>query len=296
MSNIAKLLKDQPARPNRATSVFAIGPIALQLTCIDYPEPSRGHLAERMRCVADPPPTLRPIAVRLVASHGGPLIFDAGVYASASGGWMLRHDITLSRTPRGWEGRTLAQPVAIEGALRWISAVELLSRSGLLLHACSAMAGGAAHLFLGPSGAGKTTIAAESDVDAVLCDEVSIIAREESRWWAYPSPFWGLEECGGRVARAPIAGLWQLAGRDQTCISAMRPADGLLAVYRRVIDIGAAGQAPGRALQIAGDLVDACPVGAVSWRRGDPISGRLQRNVAGRPARDARLEVVDAAI
>ncbi len=90
---------------------------------------------------------------------------------------------------------------------------------GILVHSCSVLRGDRAFLFVGESGAGKTTIARLSAPSLILSDEVSAIlpaGPAGDSYACHATPFWGdladgLDEEGRRVtlreqpAAAPLA-------------------------------------------------------------------------------------------
>jgi len=88
----------------------------------------------------------------------------------------------------GWvepgQGRAELDLAAAEGALfdrglenflRVMTASFILRQGGLLLHAAGVVRGGRAHIFFGPSGAGKTTVTRLSPRDVVLSDDLTLI-------------------------------------------------------------------------------------------------------------------------
>ena len=87
----------------------------------------------------------------------------------------------------------------------------LASRGGLLLHGAAVRDGKSAYLFVGESGAGKTTMSQfwaykEGDI-SVLGDERIIVRREPDGWFVYGTPWPGL---GFVVAnqRVPISNIF----------------------------------------------------------------------------------------
>ncbi len=69
---------------------------------------------------------------------------------------------------------------AIENFLRVVAAHALLLEGGVLLHSASVVSSGGAHLFVGPSGAGKTTIsrAAREAGRAVVSDDLNVVTSK----------------------------------------------------------------------------------------------------------------------
>ena len=207
--------------------------------------------------------------------HGAgvhPFLYSDTVIADDLGHHAVRHDFWVHKSDDRWEGAALDHPVAAESALRWLLAIELLERDGLLLHASSAVLEGEGHLFLGASGAGKSTIATEGGFDAVLCDEISIVAPgEDGQVMIWPSPFWGIGQLGEPTEPTPLGAIWELFGWEKTASREIPLADGVLATYRRVVDVGAAAAPPRRVLDIICDLAESLPVHQLSWQRGDPL-------------------------
>jgi hypothetical protein len=65
---------------------------------------------------------------------------------------------------------------------------------GVLLHAAAVVDGGVGRLFVGNSGAGKSTIASlwqSSGKARVLCDDRIIVRKREGRFWMYGTPWFG---------------------------------------------------------------------------------------------------------
>ena len=214
------------------------------------------------------------LAVRARIRGGGKhrFLYSDKVISDVLGTHVVRHDFWAQKTDTGWEGAALDSPVAAESCLRWLTAIELLERGGLLLHASSATIGGEGHLFLGASGAGKSTIISEGGFDSVLCEEISILAPgEEGTQMLWPSPFWGIGHIGELVEPAPLSAIWELFGWEKTATVDLQSGDALLAVYRRVVDIGAAAFSPRQVLDIVATLVENVPVRRLSWRRGESL-------------------------
>jgi hypothetical protein len=234
----------------------------------------RQRLDRRLACVsvADGRPC---IPVTLDACDTRLYRRDDRVVGFSEADTIERHDFRIRRRAAGWACRTLAAPESAEAALRWITAVELLHRQGLILHGSSIVRDGWAYVFLGPSGAGKTTIATEAEADAVLSDELSIVAKRGAEWLAWPSPFWGWERWGQRYEAAPIAALFMLDGWAETVSEPTPPPQAALALYRRAIDVGADERTPGLALAAIAELVESVPVHRLTWRRGDDLSSTL---------------------
>ena len=213
--------------------------------------------------------------------HGSgvhPFLYSDSVVSNDHGTQVVRHDFWAHKIGSVWMGAALDSSVAAESALRWITAIELLEHGGLLLHASSAIVDGQGHLFLGGSGAGKSTLVAEGDFDSVLCDEISVVARNgDGGYRLWPSPFWGIGSVGEVCEAAPLSAVWVLFGWEKTAAAKVDLTDAVLAVYRRVVDVGAAAFPPKKVLDIAAELAEQVPVHRLSWRRGAPLRDLLQQ-------------------
>ncbi len=103
----------------------------------------------------------------------------------------------------------------VENFFRVVVAYRLLDLGGLLLHSAGIVEQGVAHLFLGPSGAGKTTLArlALAEDREVLSDDVNaLLPSPTGELRAEKLPFAGELRLG--PARSPghtLGGLWALA-------------------------------------------------------------------------------------
>ena len=100
-------------------------------------------------------------------------------------------------------------PYSLDACLRVVLSTALLRCGGMLVHAAGARINGAARLFIGPSGAGKTTIARRVGRCPVLSDEIVAIGRNASgRAAAWGTPFWGEMGTGPALVKpAPLGTL-----------------------------------------------------------------------------------------
>ncbi len=106
---------------------------------------------------------------------------------------------------------------SFDSFLRILYSLILVQEGGFLLHAASVVKDGLGYIFMGKSGAGKSTIARHSTKYTVLSDEISLIRKVENRYLLYSTPFWGEQEIKGGNFYSPIQGIYQLkqsAGLD----------------------------------------------------------------------------------
>lgn len=97
---------------------------------------------------------------------------------------------------------------------------------GFLLHSSAVVADGRGFVFVGPSEAGKSTVARLSAAHHVLGDEMHLLRRDAAGWSVVGTPFNGLFR-GKRPGEAPVAGIYLLHQADH---HGVRPAPALDAV------------------------------------------------------------------
>ena len=146
-----------------------------------------------------------------------------------SGRWLMeRGDFRAEWNPSTARGR-IRQTVnrySLDCVLRIVHTLLLAREGGFLLHSSSAIRNGRAFLFSGVSGAGKTTIARLAPPDAaLLTDEISYVTRQDRRYFAVGTPFYGELARAGENLRAPIEALYLLAKGPENKIEPISSAD-----------------------------------------------------------------------
>ena len=140
-----------------------------------------------------------------------------------------------ARTGRGWI-RQCPNPYSIDTVLRITHSLVLAEEGGFLVHAASAIRSGAAYLFAGVSGAGKTTMARLAPRDAVvLTDEISYVRRIASGYRAYGTPFAGELARSGANTSAPVEALYLLEQGPENRIEPMARKDAARALMRHIL-------------------------------------------------------------
>ena len=149
-----------------------------------------------------------------------------------AGRWLMeRGDFRAEWNPSTCRGRIqqTINPYSLDSVLRIVHTLLLARKGGFLLHASSAIRNGRAFLFSGVSGAGKTTMARLAPPDAtLLTDEISYVTRQEGRYFAVGTPFFGELARVGENVQAPIEVLYLLAKGPENKIE---PINGVDAVH-----------------------------------------------------------------
>ncbi len=153
--------------------------------------------------------------------------------------WELtRGDFRAQWNVRSASGRVKQSnnPYAIDSVLRIVHTLLLASRGGFLAHAASAIRDGHAFLFVGISGAGKTTISRLAPPDAtLLTDEISYVVRENGAYLACGTPFAGELARVGENQSAPIKALFFLEKARENWIEDVDPAEAVRLLLRNIL-------------------------------------------------------------
>jgi hypothetical protein len=129
--------------------------------------------------------------------------------------------IALAGTPLRARFAVAGDLYAREAAVRVALSVALPRRGGLILHASAVAPRGAAHVFTGVSGAGKSTIARLLDGlpgCQRLADELLVVVREPEGWHVHVPPVLGIAglPLGARVPLASVELLAQAPAHART--------------------------------------------------------------------------------
>jgi hypothetical protein len=156
-----------------------------------------------------------------------------------SGRWLMqRGDFRAEWNPSTARGRIqqTINPYSLDSVLRIVHTLLLAREGGFLLHASSAIRNGRAFLFSGVSGAGKTTMARLAPLDAaLLTDEISYVTRQEDRYFAVGTPFYGELERLGENLQAPIEALYLLAKGSENKIEPIESADAVRGLLGNIL-------------------------------------------------------------
>jgi hypothetical protein len=156
-----------------------------------------------------------------------------------SGRWLMeRGDFRAEWNPSTDKGNIhqTRSPYSLDSVLRIIHTLLLAREGGFLLHASSAIRNGRAFLFSGVSGAGKTTMVRLAPPDAaLLTDEISYVVRQDGRYSAVGTPFFGELARVGENLRAPIEVLYLLAKGPENKIEPIEGADAVRGLLGNIL-------------------------------------------------------------
>jgi hypothetical protein len=154
---------------------------------------------------------------------------------------------------------------ALQGAL----ALCAPDHGALMLHAASLVIDGGGYLFIGNSGAGKSTIAGAVDPAMVLSDDGSWCARTDTGYALFPTPFCQLDHEPAARSSVPLVGMFFLEQGAQDRIVELSPGRAmtmLLSNYIHFFRFMSRGPAR-RAFRIVEDLCRRCPASTLVFTR-----------------------------
>lgn len=171
-----------------------------------------------------------------------------------------RGDFGASLDTAAGSGTLLASPreQCLDAFLRSLLSTLLLRSGGLMLHSAGLVKNGRAYVFLGRSGAGKSTLsrlAAASGAAEVVSDEINMLRRENGRWRAYGSPFWGEMRAEGRRGSWPLGGVFLLRKARANRVSACCGREALPPLLRCLLNFERSAAAGGRVIDAAAGLL-----------------------------------------
>ncbi|MCF8059996.1 MAG: phosphoenolpyruvate carboxykinase (ATP) [Bacteriovoracaceae bacterium] len=133
---------------------------------------------------------------------------------------IAQRDFVASNSKTDGSVKTIFPPEIDDGFhnfFRWYLSPKLIPHKKAMLH-CSAVLDrfGKANLFLGPSGAGKTTITSLSEERITLSDDMNLIAIEDNQLVVYPGGVGGLYKPQVPINQSfSIANIYWLKQSDQ---------------------------------------------------------------------------------
>jgi hypothetical protein len=149
---------------------------------------------------------------------------------------------------------------------------NLLGRGrGVELHSCGVIdAQGRGHLFVGVSGAGKTTTARlwEGAASGIVSDDRVIVRERDSAMWMFGTPWHGEAELS-MPEGVPLAGVYLLVQSDANALRDLEPAEAVARLFRCAFPLFYDGAALDFTLAFLAQLVASVPVRELRFTR-DP--------------------------
>ena len=181
-----------------------------------------------------------------------------------AGRWLMqRGDFCAEWNPAAARGRIrqTLNPYSLDSVLRIVHTLLLAREGGFLVHASSAIRNGRAFLFSGVSGAGKTTIARLAPPDAaLLTDEISYVTRNDGRYFAVGTPFFGELARVGENLQAPVEALYLLAKGPENKIEPVEYSDAARSLLGNILFFARDAEFVNLVFEAALDFVARVPV------------------------------------
>jgi hypothetical protein len=174
--------------------------------------------------------------------------------------------------------RQTLNPYSTDSVLRIVHSILLGSDAGFLLHASSLVLDGAAFLFTGPSGAGKTTIAELAPPQAVLLtDEISCVRRTAAGWTAFGTPFAGELGVSGSRVSAPVKAVYGLVQGQAHRIDPLTAGAAVRMLMRNILFFARDPRREQRILDTVCQLTQTVPVCRLTFTRDAGVWTTIRR-------------------
>ncbi|HEV8122188.1 MAG TPA: hypothetical protein VGQ67_14425 [Candidatus Polarisedimenticolia bacterium] len=169
----------------------------------------------------------------------------------------------------------------VENVLRVLTAHNVLTHGGLLLHGAGVVRGGAAHVFFGPSGAGKTTVTDLSPHDRVLSDDLTLVLPDGKEYRASGHPFGMAHHRAPETTESfPLAGLYRLVQSPEVRLERLDRARALGEVASCLPFVMHDAPSAARALDSAAAFLAGVPVWRLRFRRDDAFWQAIEKEGA----------------
>lgn len=155
----------------------------------------------------------------------------------------------------------------LDSFLRVTISQLLLSARGMLLHAATVVRDGRAYVFMGQSGAGKSTIARGAPAGSALTDEISLVRCHASGWRAHGTPFWGEFRAAGQNASYPLARIFALQQAPHNRVEKLASREALRALLNCSLFFSAVPEDRQALLSVAAELAESGRIYRLEFRR-----------------------------
>jgi hypothetical protein len=178
-------------------------------------------------------------------------------------------DASLRLDSSGAEFHGVRHEYALDSLIRILLTMVLLPQRGFLLHAATVVRDGRAYVFMGRSGAGKSTVASLSPAGTVLTDEISLLRFSDGCWQAYGTPFWGEFRAAGQNEHYPIAGVYALVQSAEDRVESLTTKEVIKALLPCVLFFTPTVEANQDMLRLMLQFVTQVPCYRLHFRRDD---------------------------
>jgi len=178
-------------------------------------------------------------------------------------------DASLRLDSSGAEFHGVRHEYALDSLIRILLTMVLLPQRGFLLHAATVVRDGRAYVFMGRSGAGKSTVASLSPAGTVLTDEISLLRFSDDCWQAYGTPFWGEFRAAGQNEHYPIAGVYTLVQSTQDRVEGLTTKEMIRALLPCVLFFNSKVESNEDLLRLLLGFVEQVPCHLLHFRRND---------------------------
>ncbi len=158
---------------------------------------------------------------------------------------------------------------ALDYYLRVVYAWLSLEAGGLMLHAAGILHKGAGYVFLGQSGAGKTTLARISHPRIVLNDDLIVLQPLQGHWQVHGTPFWNPTQVKPSCRQGPLAAVYSLIQNQSVSVQPLSPASAVSALIACSPVLPADPRFAGRVLSRCQQICETIPVRQLHFRKDD---------------------------